>query len=130
MYYGSARPPHTSVLVIYMFTYLMMSKLTYLLMDWETINCLHDCIRIDRKCYQALQISQEFFEKKCNINLSKSIILSKGVIWDAWLDPKCSSAGGFNRLFKIQAQRYLAASRDAIILKFKSVNYLSISRPL
>ena len=50
-------------------------------------------------------------------------------IGDGWLGPECSSAG-FSRLFKIQAQRYLPASKDVIILKSRSVNCLSISRPL
>ena len=103
----------------------MMSKLTYLLMDWETIAS----IRID-KCYQALPTSLERFEKTSNFNLDTSTILSKSPIWDAWLGPACSSTGGFNKLIKVQAQRYLAASMDVIILKFKSVNRLSISQPL
>ena len=37
-------------------------------------------------------------------------------IWDAWLGLECSSGGGFNTHFKIQAQRYLAAIKDVIIL--------------
>ena len=37
---------------------------------------------------------------------------------------------GFNTLFKIQAQTYLAVSKYIIILKLRSVNYLSKIRQL
>ena len=56
-------------------------------------------------------------------NLKTSTILSKSSIWDAWLGPECSSAGGFNKLFKIQVQRYLAPSKDVI---FRSSSQLIV----
>ena len=69
------------------------------------------------------------FWKNSNVDLNTSTILSKSFVWCTWLCPECSSAGGFNTFFKIQAQRYLTASKDVIILKFRSVIRLSMSRP-
>ena len=77
-----------------------------------------------------LPISLELLEKNNNVNLNTPTILLKSPISDAWLGPECSSTGGFSTLFKVQAQRYLAASMDVIILKFKSANSLYISQPL
>ena len=72
----------------------------------------------------------EFFEKNNTVNLNTSTILPKGSIWDACLGPKCFSSGGLNTIFKIQVPRYLAASKNKIVLKFRLVNCRSISRPL
>ena len=48
-------------------------------------------MRIDQKCYQALQISQDFFEENSTANLNTSAILPKF--------PFEMPEGGFNTLF-------------------------------
>ena len=76
-----------------------MPKLIYLPMNLETINCL-DYNRLEVLSHHAN--IPEIFWKKNNVNFYTSTILSKSSNWNAWLGPECSSAGGFNTLFKIK----------------------------
>ena len=76
-----------------MFTYLMASKLLYLLMDWETFNQLYAFEQV-RGVIKALQTSiMELLTKiVSNVSLKTLTILRKRFILDAWLGPGSSSA--------------------------------------
>ena len=90
--------------ILKMLTYLMMSKLIYLHMDWENIQLI-DEIKTDQRGYLIPQISTiEFFWKNSNINLNTLPTIAKSFICDAWLCPEYASEGEYNRTFKIQAQ--------------------------
>ena len=83
-----------------------MSKLIDLHMDWETFNKLPALEQSG-----AANIYEGIFLKKIsNVDLNTLSFLSKVSIWDAWLSPACTSAGGSNTAFKCN-QRYPSGSK-------------------
>ena len=49
----------------------------------------------------------KFFLKISTVNLNALTVLAKSSIWGAWLGPARASIGGYNLVFKIQADIFL-----------------------
>ena len=89
------------------FTYLMASKLLYLLMDWETFNLLSSLEQV-RGVIRALQTSMIVLLAKIvsNVNLKALTILAKRLILDAWVGQVPTSADWFIRVLKVKMESF------------------------
>ena len=83
----------------------MVSKLLYLLIDWETFNKL-SALEQARGVIRALQTSITVLLAKIvsNLNLNTSTILAKILILDTWLGPVYASTGRYITVLKIQTK--------------------------
>ena len=82
----------------------MVSKLFYLLMDWETTIIKEPALEQVRSAIRASQTSKAELFSKITSNIKTYTILPKMSIFDAWLGPESASEAGHNTVPKIQTE--------------------------
>ena len=85
-----------------MLTDVLKPKLVYLIMCFKSYSWLPK-LELVRGLFRARQIStiRQFRKDFNNVNLKLLTILARKTSLDGWLDPECSSAGGYNAVLKI-----------------------------
>ena len=93
--------------VLTKFTYLIASKLLYLLMDWETFNLLSSLEQV-RGVIRALQTSMIVLLAKIisNVNLKALTIFAKRLILDPWLGQVPTSVDWYIRVLKLKMESF------------------------